>query len=98
MTAANNASLLCCSADLCSDIVNEAASGSILHHKIEDVVGEVHVQQANDAGVLQARQHADLILDLINLGNAAEVAGINRLDCNRLPCTGTDHLLHPLAH
>ena len=75
-----------CSADLFPDIINKTASSSILHDEVEDVVGEMHVQQANDAWVLQPRQHADLILDLVYLGNAAEVAGIHRLDCYCLSC------------
>ena len=76
-----------CGADLFPDIVDEAASSSILHDKVEDVVGEVHIQEADDAGVLQPRQNADLVLDLVYLGNAAEVAGIHRLDCHCLSCS-----------
>ena len=74
-------------AHLFPDIVNKAAASGIFHDKVEDVVGEVHVQEADDARVLQARQHADLVLDLVNLGNAAEVASVHRLDCHCLPCT-----------
>lgn len=74
-------------AHLFPDIVNKAAASSIFHDEVEDVVGEVHVQEADDAGVLQARQHTDLVLDLVNLGNAAEVAGVHRLDCYCLACT-----------
>lgn len=78
-----------CEAHLCLDIVDQATPSSILHNEVEDVVCEVHVQQADDAWMLQARQHADLILDLINLRNAAEVAGVHRLDGYCLSCRTT---------
>ena len=42
------------SAYLLPDIVHQTAAGGVLHDKVEDVVGEVHVQQADDAGMLQA--------------------------------------------
>ena len=69
--------LLVVVAHLFSDIVNEAAPSSVFHDEVEDVVGEVHVQQADDAGMLQPREHADLILNLVYLSNAAEVAGVH---------------------
>ena len=75
------------SADLCPDVINKAASSSILHDKVEDVVGEVHVQEADDAWMLQPRKHADLILNLVYLGNAAEIASIHRFDCYCLSCS-----------
>ena len=42
------------SAYLLPDIVHQTAARGVLHDKVEDVVGEVHVQQADDAGMLQA--------------------------------------------
>ncbi len=36
------------------DIVDKGASRGVLHDEVEDVVGKVHVQQADDAGMLQA--------------------------------------------
>lgn len=42
------------SAYLLPDIVHQTAARGVLHDEVEDVVGEVHVQQADDAGVLQA--------------------------------------------
>lgn len=78
------------------DVVHQGPARGILHDKVEDVVGEVHVQQADDAGVLQARQHADLVLDLVYLGYAAEVAGIHRLYCHCLSCIAmaVNEMLH----
>ena len=71
------------------DIANQVPPSCVLHDEVKGVVGKVHVQQTDDVGVLQARQHADLVLDLVYLSDAAEGAGVHRLHCYGLTCTSS---------
>jgi len=56
------------------------------HDQEKDVVDKVHLNEADDVGVLERAEHVHLLLHLLNLADAAELGPVHALDGHHLIC------------
>jgi hypothetical protein len=74
-------------ARLARQVPGQAAIAGILHHKVEAAAHKDNFVQPDDVGVAHLRQHCHFLLHLLNLADAAEACGVNRLDSHQLVCS-----------
>lgn len=84
---------------LAVDKVHEGTPCHILHDDVHHLADEDGLQQVDDICVLQIGQDIDFLLDLLNLADVPEVAGVNLLDGHQVTC-GVHHAVNQacLAH